>query len=285
MSGSELVKRLWEEVWQGRAANDTFLPIRRGLASGWKTANSAAGTGPGGPARLGSRRGRLSLKSPSPLAGNWFRLPSARPPDDLIDAEERKKDRARLLLDRYGVAARELLTREAPGFRWPDLFRTFRLMELSGEAAAGLFFDRLSGPQFTEPRTLPLLAREAPEDRVWWLSALDPASLCGLGIEALRGRLPHRRDGIRLVYRGRDLALVSERKGKSLTIHLASDDPGLIPCLEVVKAWLARPGGGPARMRVETINDLPAGQSPYLDPIRQVFTTMVEHKEVSLYSK
>jgi ATP-dependent Lhr-like helicase len=285
LSGSELVKRLWAEVWQGRAANDTFLPIRRGLISGWKTADSEAANGPGGAARFGSRRGRLSLKSPSPLAGSWFRLPAARPPEDLIDAEERKKDRARLLLDRYGVAARELLAREAPGFRWPDLFRTFRLMELSGEVAAGLFYENLAGPQFTEPRTLGLLAGKFADDRVWWLSALDPASLCGLGIEALRRRLPHRREGVRLVYRGRDLALVSERKGKALTIHLAPDAPGLIPCLEVVKSWFARPTGGPARVRVETINDLPAGQSPYLEPIRSVFTVMVEHREVSLYPK
>ena len=53
--------------------------------------------------------------------------------DDLLEIEERKKDRARMLLDRYGIVFRELLQREAPGFRWADVFRPLRLMELSGE--------------------------------------------------------------------------------------------------------------------------------------------------------
>jgi len=30
-SGAELVKRLWDEVWQGRITNDTFITLRRAL--------------------------------------------------------------------------------------------------------------------------------------------------------------------------------------------------------------------------------------------------------------
>ena len=79
------------------------------------------------------------------------------PSDDLLAAEKRKKVRVRLLLDRYGLLFRELLQREAAPFRWAVLFRSLRLMELSGEVQAGRFFHGMPGPQFIAHRAFRLL--------------------------------------------------------------------------------------------------------------------------------
>ena len=80
---------------------------------------------------------------------------------DLIESEERKKDRVRVLLDRYGVLFKQVLQREAPPFRWAALFRTLRIMELSGEVLGGCFFDGLSGLQFVSHQAFLQVAARA----------------------------------------------------------------------------------------------------------------------------
>ena len=57
-----------------------------------------------------------------------------------------KRTARRLLLDRYGILFRELLQRELPAFRWSSVFRSLRIMELSGEILAGYFFHGIPGP-------------------------------------------------------------------------------------------------------------------------------------------
>jgi len=70
------------------------------------------------PSRRAQRRAFSRWKASRPLAGSWFRLTPVDPPQDAIDLEELRKDRVRLLLDRYGVVFRELLLRELPPLRW-----------------------------------------------------------------------------------------------------------------------------------------------------------------------
>jgi len=59
-------------------------------------------------------------------------------------------------------------------------------MELSGEIYSGHFFDRISGIQFISPAALRQLKDGLSEDCIYWLNACDPASLCGIGIDAHR---------------------------------------------------------------------------------------------------
>ena len=124
---------LWREVWQGKISNDTFIAIRRGVENKFKIPDVSART-----SSKGRRPGRFSKwrNRSAPLPGNWFQISTPSLPNDLVEEEERKKDRVRLLFDRYGILFRALLEKELPGYRWTDLFRSLRLMEFSGEIIA-----------------------------------------------------------------------------------------------------------------------------------------------------
>jgi hypothetical protein len=162
-----------------------------------------------------------------PGVGNWFRLEYPEPAEDPLAREELNKERVRLLLDRYGILFRELLTRELPMLRWPALFRALRLMELSGEVLCGHFFEGIEGLQFISPPALESLAATLPADAVFWLSGIDPASLCGLGLASLRGSLPRRLPGVHLVYHGTHPVLFSHSLGARLDILVPADHPRL----------------------------------------------------------
>ncbi len=202
---------------------------------------------------------------------------------DLIEREERKKDRVRLLLDRYGILFKQLVQREAPPFRWGALFRTLRLMELSGEVLGGYFFHGLSGLQFASHQAFRTLQRQLPEDAVYWLNATDPASVCGLGIDGFRGKLPKREVGSHLVYRGSRLVLTSQRQGKSLTIDAEPTDPLMTQYFAPLRHLLTRGFQPVSRLTIETINDEDAGKSDYVDALRTAFDAMVDYRTVVLY--
>ncbi|MGE5840176.1 MAG: helicase-related protein, partial [Deltaproteobacteria bacterium] len=116
-SGSaELAKRLWEEVWKGRVTNDTFISLRRALMNKFRIPERIS-QDPRKLDRRESRVRRLSLverKEVPFYPGNWRSVPRSEPPEDVLEREELRKDRARLLLDRYGILFRELLQREWP---------------------------------------------------------------------------------------------------------------------------------------------------------------------------
>jgi ATP-dependent Lhr-like helicase len=166
-------------------------------------------------ARIGRRRRKAFGQASLGSVGNWHLIDYPAPPEGLIESDERIKERVRLLLDRYGILFRHLLSRELEMFRWPVVFRALRLMELAGEVVSGCFFSGIPGPQFVSRRMLGLLDQQLPEDALYWVSAQDPASLCGLGLDALKGKLPRRSSGNHLVYRGSRLIMVSRRNGKN----------------------------------------------------------------------
>jgi ATP-dependent Lhr-like helicase len=280
---------LWEGVWNGSVSNDTFSALRRGLENRFKVADALERQRRSQRA-YGRRRERLHLtrwKEAQAYPGNWLRLPQEADNDeeDLIEQEERRKDRVRILLDRYGILFRELLHREPPLFRWSQVFRTLRLMELSGEVLAGYFFHEIPGPQFISHRGLRLFQGKFPEDAIYWMSAVDPASLCGIPLESMRGRWPRRVDSTHLVFKGKDLALISQRKGRQLSFLTSPEDRLLGEYLIVLRHLLTREFSPLRRIIVETINDLPAARSPFLPALRQNFDTVVDVKQVSLYRK
>jgi len=159
---------------------------------------------------------RLPKLATRPFSGRWFVLERDGEPRDALEEEELNKDWARVLLQRYGVVFRELLARELGPLEWGRVFRSLRLMELSGEALAGHFFEGVGGLQFTTPAVFRELRRGLPEDAIYWLSAADPASLCGVDVAGLKETLPPRHATTDLVFHGRRLVLVSRRRGKEL---------------------------------------------------------------------
>ncbi len=91
-------------------------------------------------------------------------------------------------------------------------------MELSGEILSGYFFEGIPGAQFISHEAFRFLQEPLPEESVYWLNAADPASLCGVRLEALKGSLPSRIPSTHLVYRGKQPVVISRRNGSALDI-------------------------------------------------------------------
>jgi ATP-dependent Lhr-like helicase len=279
---AELADRLWKAVWQGRVTNDTFLVLRRAIMNRFRMPNEIPEGKETLTRRMRHRPGFARRKDTRPIAGDWYLLPDLEIPEDLLEIEERKKDRVRLLLDRYGILFRELLQRELPALRWSSVFRSLRIMELSGEVLAGCFFRDVPGLQFISHRAFRTLQRKLPEEVVYWINAVDPASLCGIQLDAIRGTLPKRVTSTHLVYRGTRLMMVSKRNGKDLRFHIPPDDPGLSEYMGPLRHLLARQFQPIRRIAIETINNEEAPRSPYIDGLRTSFEVIIDSRNVNL---
>jgi len=268
-SGSDagaLLEDLWRAVWRGEVATDSFAPVRQAVATDF----AAPAGEPARPA--GRRRATFDRwRSRLPVAGNWFLLAPPEPAEDALDREEADRDRARLLLDRYGLLFRELLERELPAMRWGAIFRSLRMLELAGEVIAGRFFDAVPGLQFMARAAFHRLEEGLSEDLVWWVNAGDPASPCGLPAIDLGFPLPRRVASNHVVFHGRRLVLTSERRGARLTIAVGPDHPRLPDYFGVLRAQLARSVQPRSAITVEEINSQPAGASPYRSALQEAF--------------
>ena len=222
-------------------------------------------------------------KGSQPRQGHWIQLPEFEPLEEGIEAEEIKKDRVRLLLDRYGLLFRELLWKETTPFSWKPLFRTLRLMEFSGEVISGYFFQDIPGPQFTTQKTLRYLQSGKAKESIYWINATDPISLCGIANPKLRQSFPKRLSSNHLVFNGTELILISERMGKKLTIKLSPEDAQLPLAFEFLGHLLGRSFQPVPRITIETINEKPAASSPYVEMLRSQFELIVEPSRLSLY--
>ncbi len=254
----EAVPRIWDLAWEGWAANDTFASLRNGIIDDFSLKETPWA---GRRRHQGRGLGHWQMEPAGP--GSWFRLDYGEPPGDLIEEEEIKKDRVRLLLDRYGILFRELLTYELPEFQWKSLFRTMRLMELSGELVTGHFFEGIPGLQFMSPESFRRLRQGLDRESVWWMNAADPVSLCGVKLEGLKAYLPARKTSNFCVFRGANLAIVIGRNGKSAVITVPPDDPRLGEYLSFYRELTSRDFDPVFSLTVEEINGVPARESEY----------------------
>jgi len=195
---------------------------------------------------------------------------------------EQSKERARILLERYGVVFKELLSRESKPFRWSSVFKALRLMELGREIVSGYFFKNISGPQFISHQALRLLRQGLPEHQLYWHNACDPLSLCGVSLPELKRRLPKRLESTHLLYKGSELILISSRNGKELQFNIAPDDTNIPDCLAVLRHLLYRSRHPLAQIPIATINQEPALQSDYIPCLQAAFDLYKDHKQVIL---
>jgi len=294
-SMAELREQLWAEAWRGELSTDSFAPVRQGVANKFEhqlMAQAASVTGATGasqsvPAQSRTRMRRRSGRrwsAPKLPAGSWFPLPAIAQAD-LLERQEQSRERVRILLDRYGILFRELLQREAPGFRWRDIFRSLRLMEFSGELTTGYFFEGVPGPQFVTPRALGHFQQTLPE-RVFWICAADPISPCGLGLpHASLPDLPRRIPGNHLVYRGAELVLRSENHAQRLHIDLDPANADLPTAFGVLHHLLERDVQPRSKLRVESINGDDPNRSAYLPALQQHFDVQPDYKKIHLHRR
>lgn len=254
---------LWSEAWKGNVTSDTFRTVRKGVQNRFKAQAFAEQTRP-----VSRRSGFDRWKVSRPLEGHWLRIDNRPLERDILEEEELIKDRVRQLLKRYGLLFRDLLVNELPLLEWRSIFKSLRLMELSGEVLSGYFFEGISGLQFISHDAFRMLQNPLPEDAVFWVNAADPASLCGISVD-IGQNLPSRIPSTHLVYRGSRLVVVSKRLGRSLDILTGVDDPNLPGYWEFLKEMLVRDFNPLQKVTIETINGEPAYRSLYAGALKQ----------------
>jgi ATP-dependent helicase Lhr and Lhr-like helicase len=270
-----MTKKIWDLFWKGLISNDSFATLRQGILT--QFAPFPLKRDEGRPSRSAFNR----WVSTRPLSGNWYVLDLDPIEKDPIDEAERVKDRVRQLFRRYGLIFRELLVNELPMLQWNKVFKALRLMELSGEILSGHFFEGIPGIQFISPEAFQFLNESLPEKAVYWLNATDPASLCGLKLETLKGRLPSRIPSTYLVYQGHQLVVISRRNGGHLEFRVPPDDPFFQGYLAFFKILLTREFSPEKIISIERINGKPALESEYLAPLK-AFGFTRSHKGLEL---
>ncbi len=164
---SRVVQRaLWEMVWAGDVTHDYIKVLRAGkppVVSGQKgVQRSAAPSDRRLYYRTRGRVARTFTHPPDANPGRWALLSSLARHE--VDEQERLEIYARILLERFGVVARDLVLRTGePDVVWGDLYRIYQRMELAGEIERGYFVEGLSGAQFGLPEAVDeLMGRHRP---------------------------------------------------------------------------------------------------------------------------
>lgn len=278
-SSTEVAAALWQLAWAGQVTNDGFASVRQGLQRRFKGQSETPQKG------MTRSRRRLGRQRSRPYAGLWSRTPDLAKEEaqlDSLDKIERNKERARILLDRYGVLFRQVVAREPHGYSWSDIFSALRLMELSGEVSSGHYFEEILGLQFATPHAIKALSKPLPHDAIYWLSALDPACPTGLGLGASLSDLPPRRLGNHVVARGDQSVIVSTGGGKELTIQLALDEPQWQDYFSFLQVALHRSCAPQARIEIFTINGASSTKSPWRAKLAEIFDLSSSPRSITL---
>jgi ATP-dependent Lhr-like helicase len=261
LNSTELMDLLWKQCWAGHVSNDHFSAVRKGIHNKFKSESlKEMERKTGGSIRRGGYNRWMNTRS---TEGRWHLTEAIPPNEDLIERDERVREVIRQLFLRYGVLFRQLLEREVDHLKWPALFRTLRLMELSGECVTGQFFTGVRGLQFASWETLRELSEPLDEEALFWMNCTDPASLCGVKLDDLKGLFPSRLASNHMVFRGSKPLLFSRRNGKSLTFHIDPDHGDCLEALSFFKVLLSREFNPLKAVRVEEINEEPYRESPY----------------------
>jgi ATP-dependent Lhr-like helicase len=240
ISPSAVRAALWTLLRQGLVTNDHFDVIRKGEQA-VPVESAASSRRP----RVGRRVSYLPRRGVARRPeGRWSLLPWGRP-----DPEKHAVWLASVLLQRYGIVARELAQLDAGMLPWRILYEVFSRMELAGEVRRGYFVEGLSGAQFALPeaaRRLGEMALPATSAApVVLIHSQDPANLYGSGapfdIPLLDGcsRPLARRAGNWLVLRAGRPVLIAEQQGKRLTTLPSArgeDVPLAVSCLPGILA-------------------------------------------------
>ncbi|MDA0710861.1 MAG: helicase-related protein, partial [bacterium] len=279
LPAQKLVAQLWQAVWSGQVANDGYDALRKGVQSGYKLPNVAMSRN-----RQSFRRSaRAEWNGALPMGGNWYVTASKEGDRSLLDEEECSKERVRVLFDRYGILFKEMLKNEGIGFRWQDIFRTLRLMELAGEVLTGYFFEGIAGPQFVTPATWGKLRKGLGTGNLFWIHAQDPASLCGVSVEGLS--LPARVKTTHLVFLDDQLILVARRSARLLAFSIPHDHPLATSVNAFFFQFLTREVSPLPKIVIESINGEPAASSAFAVNFESVFEARRNGHQLLLFRK
>jgi len=180
---SEVEAALWELVAAGLLTADGFDNLRALIDP---------------KRRSGQGTGRATR--PRHSAGRWSLLFSGETGDHARAIEAT----CWMLLRRYGIVFRELLTREPVLPKWRELLIAFRRLEDRGEIRGGRFVSGFLGEQFAlsvAVESLRAMRNRQPTGELIAVSAADPLNLVGIVVPGERvainsGRMVAFRDGV-----------------------------------------------------------------------------------------
>lgn len=268
----EFNETFWDSVWNGVVSSDSLIPLRSGFKQKFKSPELVAKS------RSRDRRARQLIarsRLRSIWPGTWYLSQSQSEQLEPLARLEDQKERARVLLDRYGVVTREIANREGGDFRWRETFQALRLMELSGEVVAGLFVAEFSGPQFARTDAIRLLVNHEALG-TYWISTYDSVSPCGLGID-WHG-LPARRIGNYLGLVDGEVVCSSTAQGRKLFVFIDESDDRL----HFLFAKMPLALSDEQSFAIEEINNEPARSSPYLEPILKATNGYRDHTRIHI---
>jgi ATP-dependent helicase Lhr and Lhr-like helicase len=233
---SHYVDALWELVWAGLVAADTFAPVRSLVTSGAHRRPSRptarthrirlAGGGLGRPART------PRMITPT-TAGRWSLIQRSSP-----SAGDRLASDIFALLDRYGVVTRgSVLTENAEG-GFGAAYRALSALEEAGQCRRGYFVEGLGAAQFALTGAVDRLRahqRASAESDAVVLAACDPASPYGAALPwpDREGHRPGRKAGALVVLVDGALIFYVERGGKTM-LSFSEDATKLAPAAAVL---------------------------------------------------
>jgi ATP-dependent helicase Lhr and Lhr-like helicase len=129
---------------------------------------------------------RAALKQVPGWSGRWSLVRQRGVMGEPVPVDEQAARQAAVLLERYGIVARELFRREDL-LPWPLVATEFQRMEMRGEIRRGYFVEGLSGMQYALPGAVEEIRRARSEmprrPEVLLLNACDPANPYGPGID------------------------------------------------------------------------------------------------------
>jgi ATP-dependent Lhr-like helicase len=244
----ETLDALWDLAWAGLVTNDTFAPLRA-------LAHRAEKRRPG------------KASGTAFVAGRWSLVAQLAAPG--IDATRRAHAQALVLLDRWGVVARDALAHESVAGGFSAVYPVLRAMEESGKIRRGLFVDGLGSAQFAFAGAVDQLRaarerRDAPEAVL--LAAADPANAYGAMLPWPTPRQPNagqprRSAGARVVLVDGELALYLDRSARQLlSFEAAGEGESLAIAAGALRGVLA--DRRRRALRIERIDGAPALESP-----------------------
>jgi ATP-dependent Lhr-like helicase len=194
---AEIETALWELVAAGVVTADGFDNLRSLIDP-----KRRAGQGSGRSAR------------PRHNAGRWAILHT----DSAIERDRSVEATCWMLLKRYGVVFRDVLTRETNLPKWRELQMAFRRLEARGGIRGGRFVDGFLGEQFALPvavESMRATRKVPPSGEVVTISAADPLNLVGVivpgeRIPAISGRTVSYRDGVAVEAEQNALSKIAE---------------------------------------------------------------------------
>jgi len=219
------------------------------------------------------RRARERSAPPPGPGGRWSALDTPGIWGDPMGLDAQAAALTDVLLNRYGLLTREMLTYESLPQGWGAIYRHLHMLEMRGQVRRGYFVHGLAGVQFALPEAIEALrawnADDAEETETLVLvNACDPALIYGPAVSrpampAILSRLSRLPSNYVVLRRG--VAVLAYAHGDSrwwASPDLADD--ALEEAVVLLLRHLTREGGvcwRPRRVAIGRWNDAPADES------------------------